>query len=131
MLSTIVRSSCPVTAWPAGRKGPILRTYFSALVVVAPLPVGQRGLGISLGCEPVLTPEFLLVDAVTAFDLPILLRPARIDVPVADARSLDRELEGQRELGPVVARGSLRMTNGSSRRSTSRNRRPVCWFCLG
>jgi hypothetical protein len=48
----------------------------------------------------VLTPEFLLVDAVTTFDFAVLLRAARFDVPVAHARRFDGELERQRKSLP-------------------------------
>jgi hypothetical protein len=71
-------------------------------MVVPSLPVCQRRLGVRLPREAVLTPEFLLVDAMTAFHLAVLLRTARLDVPVANARRFDGQLERQRKFAAVV-----------------------------
>jgi hypothetical protein len=48
-------------------------------------------------------PEFLVVDAMAPLDLPILLWAARLDVFVANACGLDRQLEGERKFRAVVA----------------------------
>src|SRR5882724_1525555 len=53
-------------------------------------------------------PELLVVDAVAALDLAVLLRTARADVAVANPGALDRQDEGERELGAVV---SLNLAN--------------------
>jgi len=77
-------------------------------MVVATGPVRQWLVGFGARREVVLAPELLLVDAVTALDFPVLLRPARFDVAMPDPGGLDGELEGQRKLRAVVA---LQFTN--------------------
>jgi hypothetical protein len=46
--------------------------------------------------------ELLSVNAVTALDLAVLLGSARLNLAVANARSLDRQDEAEGELGPVA-----------------------------
>lgn len=52
--------------------------------------------------EGVLAPELLGIDAMTAFDLAVLIGPARLD---ANASALDGEQEGEGELRPAVGLG--------------------------
>lgn len=46
--------------------------------------------------------KFLLVDAMTAFDLSILFRPPGFDVPQADPGFLYGESKGEREFGAII-----------------------------
>jgi len=48
------------------------------------------------------SPELFLVNPMTAFDLAVLLGPARSDIPMANTRRLYGQRERQRELGSVV-----------------------------
>jgi hypothetical protein len=59
--------------------------------------VCERDFGVAACGEHVLTPEFFLVDAMAAFDLPVLLRPPGLDVPMPDARRFNRQFKGQRK----------------------------------
>jgi hypothetical protein len=60
--------------------------------------LGGSGEVIKLGAAP----ELFLIDAMTPFDLSVLLRAAWRNVSHACARLLDREREGKRELGAIV-----------------------------
>jgi hypothetical protein len=55
------------------------------------------------------TPKFFLVDAMTAFHLPILFGPARLDMPETDASCLHGEGKGQWEFCAIV---HLYLANG-------------------
>jgi len=71
-------------------------------VIVAAFP-GQEGL--CRWCEAVeggAAPELFFIHTVTAFDLSILFRPTRFDVPQANPGFLYGEREGEGELGAVV-----------------------------
>jgi hypothetical protein len=48
-------------------------------------------------------PELFLVDSVATFELAVLLRAPRLDVPMPDAQRLHGQDEGERELLAVVA----------------------------
>jgi len=83
-------------------------------VVVVRLPGPQADRGRLEVLEAAPPPEFLLIDA-AALDLAILLRPARLDVVVADPERLNGEREREGELLPIVA---LQPTDAEGKRST-------------
>ena len=80
----------------------VVERHRESFVVVLPLPSCERRFGVRDGVEVVLAPELFAVNPVTAFDLPILLGPARFDVPMFDAGGFHGQLEGDRKLRPVV-----------------------------
>lgn len=57
-------------------------------MVGPPLPVTKAGLGVCTVRERMAVPEFFAIDAMTALDLAVLLRPPRFDVSVAHAGGL-------------------------------------------
>jgi len=79
-----------------------LKRHREALVVVVRLPGSQTDRGRLEVIEAAPSPEFLLIDSMTPFDFAVLLRTARLDIPVADPSCLDGEREGERKLLPVV-----------------------------
>jgi len=91
------------------------------LVVVRGFPGAQAdGRGIEVA-ESVAAPEFFLVDSMTAFDLAVLLGPARPDVAMTNPQRLHRQREGK------GAHCSLRMRKGNARQSSARNSRLELW----
>lgn len=73
-----------------------------AIVVVSLLPVGQWAFGLRLHLEVVTAPELLIIDAMTAFDLAILLRAPRFDVAVTNAELFDGQLEREWTCAAIV-----------------------------
>lgn len=47
-------------------------------------------------------PGFVVIDAMASVDLPVLLRPARLDVPVTNPAGFNGEPEIQGEFRPLV-----------------------------
>jgi hypothetical protein len=84
------------------RRAPAQR-HREPLVVVSPLPAGERRFGSRNALEVVLAPELIGVDSVAALNLAILLRSSGFDVPMFDAGGFDGQLEGHWKLRPVVA----------------------------
>src|SRR5262245_16224627 len=89
------------------------------VLVVDALPRTQR-YRRSLEClEALTTPELVVVNAVTAFDLAVLFRAARPDVAMADAAALPREDEREWKLGAVIGLdladrdGNVRVTSAT------------------
>ncbi len=71
-------------------------------MIVPPLP-GQQDCGCRAeGVKGGLAPELLVVNAVTAFDFAVLLRPMGLDVAEANPRSLHGQPKGQGAFGAVV-----------------------------
>ena len=71
-------------------------------MVVSGLPPAQAdGSRIEIG-ELLAPPELLLVDPMTALDLAVLLRAARLDVAMPDPEGLHGQGKGKGELMPVV-----------------------------
>jgi hypothetical protein len=72
-------------------------------MVVSPFPMRERDIRVAPCREDVSIPELLLIDAMTALNLPVLLRASGLDIPMPNACSLDCPFESQREFGAVVA----------------------------
>ena len=71
-------------------------------MVVSGLPRPKAdGGGLEIG-ESLPPPELLLVDPMTALDLAVLLRAARLDVAMPDPEGLHGQGKGEGELMPVV-----------------------------
>jgi hypothetical protein len=95
-------------------------------VVVVSFPGEETIDGGSESIEPLATPEFFLVDPVTAFDLPVLLGAPWPDVAMPNPRRLDRQCEGERKLVAVIAL-QLPDPEGDARQSSRRNARLELW----
>ena len=81
---------------------PALKRQGEALVVVSGLPRPKAdGGGLEIG-ESLPPPELLLIDPMTALDLAVLLRAARLDVAMPDPEGLHGQRKSQGELMPVV-----------------------------
>jgi hypothetical protein len=74
-----------------------------AIDVVGPLPQAEGTRGRGKAVKALATPKLLAVNAVAALDLTVLLGAAGLDVAMMNSGLLDREREGRRELGAVVA----------------------------
>lgn len=105
-----------------------MERHGEALVVVDPLPAGQRPARLVEGDEAMAAPEFLVVDAVAPFDFAVLLGTARADVAQLNAGFLDGERERQRELGTVI---TLEAPNpeGQSAAHLGKKSMDARWFC--
>ena len=89
-------------------------------MVVAAFP-GEQGLGRERKAgEPRSTPEFLVINAMTALDFAILLRTSRLDVAQAHPCLLDRERKGSENSVPLST-CSFRIGNGSAVWSVVKN----------
>jgi len=94
-----------------GREQPIeffggrlaMQGHREALEVVHALPVPERGRRLIERTEAITCPKLLVVDPMTTFDLAVLVRPPRLDVPEFDASLLHGQREREGELGAVVA----------------------------
>ncbi len=96
------RSSEEHTASGGGENGrqflggrPALQGHGEAEFVVHALPLADRHFGRLKGLEALPAPKLLGVNVVTALDLTVLLRSARLNLAVANAGTFDRKDEAE------------------------------------
>jgi len=98
-----------------------LRRERESFVVVLLLPGGESWHGrLEIG-EGMAAPELLLVNAVTAFDLAVLLGKSCLDVPTPDPGFLNAQRKGQREIRDRCRTEASGW--GTARRAAPRSRR--------
>jgi hypothetical protein len=85
-----------------------LEDHREALVIVVSLPGAEANHGRIEIVEAPASPELFLVDPVTPFDLAVLLRAARLDVPMPDRPILHGKREGKRKCSPSAEMGVMR-----------------------
>ena len=88
---------------------PALERHREPHLVVEALPVAERDVRGGESLEAVPTPELLGINPVAPLDLAVLVRPAGLDVSMADPPALDGEEEGERELCVSIR---LQLPNG-------------------